>query len=374
MYFHIPFCRRKCPYCDFHSLASPRPPTKEYVEALIRDLYRWQVRTASRPVTSIFFGGGTPSLLEPELVSHLLESVRALWRVQQTCEITLEANPDSVSAEALHGWRAAGINRLSLGVQALNEARLRQLGRLHDAHKAEEAIVAAREAGFDNLNLDVMLATPGQRLDSWKKELRRLLAWRPEHLSAYVMSVEEGTPWHAQWQRGQRVMPGERQQLRLMQALWEMLDEAGYIHYEISNWARPGRCCRHNLLIWEFGDYLGIGSGAHGKVTLADGRVVRSEGVREVSRYLEGTGPGWTEEVVAPEVLAQECLLMGLRTRRGLRRSLYGALGGVDRLKVAQEMEEAGLLRIRPTRWQLTRQGILVADSVMTMLLQSFDF
>ena len=265
LYLHIPFCLRKCPYCDFfstdqHTLAD----LENYTGMLQRHL---ELAAATRiwqgPLTSVFFGGGTPSLLSPIQVARILKSAETCFGFAEDIEISLEANPGTVTLSSLTGYRAAGVNRISLGIQSLSAARLKQLGRIHSSEDAIKAIRLARQAGFNNLSCDLIFALPGQSLADLQKDLERLLELHPEHLSCYGLTVEEGTPYHAQLTGGTLILPDDTVYAEHFMALHHYLTARGYEHYEISNYARPGRQCRHNLGYWRRQASLGIGAGAH---------------------------------------------------------------------------------------------------------------
>ncbi len=276
LYIHIPWCARKCPYCDFNSHAQPdKLPETAYIDALIRDLEHDLPRVWGRRVTSIFMGGGTPSLFSPEALDKLLCAVRARLTVNPDAEITLEANPGSSEYAKFKEFRAVGINRLSIGVQSFNEDMLRRLGRIHGRREAIAAAEAAHAAGFDNFNLDLMYGLPEQVLPQALDDLNTALALEPTHLSHYQLTLEPNTWFH----RHPPALPDDDVSFEMQGQCQERLAERGFPHYEVSAYAQPGRACRHNVNYWEFGDYLGIGAGAHSKITaVQDARMPRTQG------------------------------------------------------------------------------------------------
>ncbi|MBF0285199.1 MAG: radical SAM family heme chaperone HemW [Magnetococcales bacterium] len=379
LYLHTPFCQRKCPYCDFGSQAFARIPEAAYAAAVGRELEVWrETLRDSRPLSSIFFGGGTPSLLAPETVAGWLDLIRRLWPLQPGCEITLEANPESATWDRLAGYRAAGVNRLSLGAQSLDKARLAGLERPHDVVGILRAVEAARRGGFSSIGLDLIYATPGQRWKGWRRELEAALALEPDHLSCYQLTVEEGTPLAARQGRGTftPLKPGRQAQLFQRTRAW--LARRGFPPYEISNFAPPGRERRHNDLIWRYGDYLGVGAAAHGKWTVCGGARVeirRSANHRRVEDYLQamarGEPPGerWR---VAPEEAAAECVILGLRRAAGMDRAEYARWVGGDLLsrrgEEARRLREVGWLEWNEARIWIPEAGMVRADGIIARL------
>jgi putative oxygen-independent coproporphyrinogen III oxidase len=284
LYVHIPWCVRKCPYCDFNSHeARAKIPEQEYIDALLRDLEQDLPRVWGRIVHSIFIGGGTPSLFSPEAIDRLLSGIRARLPLDQNIEITLEANPGTVELERFKGFRAAGINRLSIGIQSFDEEKLKALGRIHGREEALRAAEAARAAGFDNFNLDLMFGLPGQTVEQALADMRTAMALRPTHLSAYQLTIEPNTLFHAR----PPTLPDDDITWEMQNQLQAELAAADYRQYEVSAYAQPGYECRHNLNYWKFGDYLGIGAGAHAKITAAGD----AQGCASVAR---GGTPGAT--------------------------------------------------------------------------------
>lgn len=401
LYLHIPFCRRKCPYCDFQSCAPKTLPEQPYLEAVGRELAlrRQQWADDNRPLHAIFIGGGTPSLLKAATIAGFLERILALWPVATPCEITLEANPESATLEKMRDWRKMGINRLSLGIQALDTVRLQFLERPHDLPSGRRAIRHARQAGFDNLNLDLIYATPGHTPETWGKELAEAMTWEPQHLSCYQLSIEPGTPFFRRSQEPSWSPVGETLETRLFQQTWETLEQGGWSAYETSNFARSTSApsvpwppeawgaeetafaCRHNRNYWSFGDYFGIGCGAHGKFS----SLATDDGALRVQRSLNPNTPeayraalaqndpplGYTH--LSPSEAGQECLLMGLRHDGGVQRALYQRLTGTDLVHARAEslahLTDAGFLTIDSERVRLTRKGTPLADAITLALL-----
>ena len=320
LYIHWPFCLAKCPYCDFNSHVRDRIPAERFGAALIRELETEAATLSRRPLGSIFFGGGTPSLMPPALVARLIERAFALFEPVDGIEITLEANPTSVEAARLRGFREAGVNRCSLGVQALDDAALRVLGRQHSAADAIAGLELAR-AVFPRLSFDLIYARPGQSEAAWRAELGRALALAADHLSLYQLTIEPGTRYEALARRGEIVLPDDETAFALYEATAEEAARFGLLPYEVSNYARPGAESRHNLAYWRYADYAGIGPGAHGRVA-RDGALWAVRRHRSPERWVEAvetTGDGTeASEAVGLQERAREMLLMGLRLATGV--------------------------------------------------------
>jgi oxygen-independent coproporphyrinogen-3 oxidase len=358
LYIHLPWCVRKCPYCDFNSHALREDlPEQRYVDALIADLEHDLPMIWGRPVISVFLGGGTPSLFSAESIGRLLDGVRSRVMLHPGAEITMETNPGTVEHAPLEGYRDAGVNRLSLGVQSFDDGLLRRIGRIHGSAEARSAAERAHEAGFEHLNIDLMYALPGQSLAQAMKDLEVAIALDPDHLSHYQLTIEPNTLFHNQPPR----LPDDELAWSMQDGAVDRLTDAGYQHYEISAWARPGGECRHNLNYWQFGDYLGIGAGAHGKVThAAENRVWRYWKQRHPSRYLATAG---TAECVGERHpldaadLRFEFALNAFRLSDGVPETWYAARTGqaldVDDGAWHQALERGWLERqdgrIRPT-------------------------
>ena len=321
VYIHWPFCRSKCPYCDFNSHVRDGADEARWTRALIQDLEHQAELTAGRAVGSVFFGGGTPSLMPPATVGKLLDEVRSHWAVPPDVEITIEANPNSAEADRFRAFAAAGVNRLSLGVQALDPAALRLLGRAHDREEAIAAIEHARTT-FPRFSFDLIYARPGQSLAAWRQELDEALTLVGDHLSVYQLTVEASTAFATMKRRGELVVPAEEDAAALFETTQDRLAARGLPAYEISNHARPGAECRHNLAYWRYQDYVGVGPGAHGRLTIDDVKHATRQ-ARMPERWLaavEKRGTG-TEEMapIDRDSAVEEMLMMGLRLTEVLR-------------------------------------------------------
>jgi oxygen-independent coproporphyrinogen-3 oxidase len=350
LYIHIPWCVRKCPYCDFNSHEQRNAlPEQAYLGALFRDIENHLPAVWGRRIISVFIGGGTPSLFSPESIDALLSGVRARLALEPDAEITLEANPGTVEAARFRGFREAGVNRISIGVQSFDDAMLAALGRIHSAAEARRAIECALES-FDNVNLDLMYALPGQSSQMARQDMAQAVASGAGHISAYQLTVEPNTLFYRQRPR----LPEHDTAADMQLAAEQALAEAGYEQYETSAFARPGRRCRHNLNYWQFGDYLGIGAGAHGKLSFPD-RVTRHERTKQPRDYIEKGG--FSERTVDPADLPFEFMLNALRLVDGFDVRLFVERTGLPLTLVEHQLsgaEERGLLerdwkRIRPT-------------------------
>ena len=321
IYVHWPFCKSKCPYCDFNSHVRERVDHDRWRAGLLRELDHYADLTAGRTVTSIFFGGGTPSLMEPATVGAIIDRVAQRWQVADGLEVTLEANPTSVEADKFRAFRSAGINRVSLGIQALDDASLKFLGRQHNAAEATGAIELAAKT-FDRFSFDLIYARPGQTVAAWQAELARALDYAVGHLSVYQLTIEEGTAFYPLHARGELVLPDEELAGDLYEATQSQLTAAGLPAYEISNHARPGEESRHNLTYWRYGDYVGIGPGAHGRLTL-HGEKFATRAHRAPEIWLErverdGHGAA-APDPIDRDARGTELLMMGLRLSEGVR-------------------------------------------------------
>jgi oxygen-independent coproporphyrinogen-3 oxidase len=364
VYIHWPFCRSLCPYCDFNSHVRESVDQGRWRRALIAELEHYAESAPGREVTSVFFGGGTPSLMAPETVGALIERVGALWRLAPEAEITLEANPTSVEAGKFAGFQAAGVTRVSLGVQSFDDAALAVLGRRHSAAEAVGALDLARRH-FQHVSFDLIYARPDQTAAAWRRELARALAEAPSHLSAYQLTIEPGTVFHGAARRGELVVPEEAPAAELYEATQEVLEHAGLPAYEISNHARPGAACRHNLTTWRCGDYLGVGPGAHGRLTLgAEKLATRQHRAPEAwLERVEAAGHGTRERRrIDPGERLSEMLLLGLRLTEGVSRAAFRREAGAEpeqalgerRLKV---LAEAGYLELDRAGLRATAAG-----------------
>lgn len=370
LYVHLPWCTRKCPYCDFNSHQSAdEPPFEAYVDALLDDLALDLPWVQGRECQTIFIGGGTPSLFPGVAIRRLLAGVRERLPLATDAEITLEANPGSAEAARFAAYREAGVNRLSIGVQSFDDGRLAALGRIHDSAAAREAVVAARAAGFTNINLDLMHGLPGQDPDAAAQDLATAIAQGVPHLSWYQLTIEPNTVFHSR----PPVLPVEDELAGIQQQGEEQLAQARYAQYEVSAFARQGHRCRHNLNYWGFGDYLGIGAGAHGKITIpGEGRVVRSRRSRVPKDYLVAV-PAARRDVSAVEAgeLPLEFLMNALRLCEGVPAEDFEARTGVALASLDAELSALrakGLLVADANRLCTTPTGFRFLDSVLSAL------
>ncbi|HEY1798371.1 MAG TPA: radical SAM family heme chaperone HemW [Stellaceae bacterium] len=369
IYIHWPFCRSKCPYCDFNSHVRERIDESGWTRALLADLDRQASLVPDREVMSIFFGGGTPSLMPPETVAALIGRVKTHWPVAANLEITLEANPNSAEAERFAGFAGAGVNRLSLGVQALDPEALKFLGRAHNADEARAAIALAR-AHFPRYSFDLIYARPGQSLGAWQKELDEALALAGTHLSLYQLTIEPGTQFATRAARGDIAMPDDDLAARFFEATQDRLVAAGLPAYEISNHARPGAECRHNLVYWRYEDYLGIGPGAHGRVTTATGRLA-TQHRRAPEAWLDA--PVLETTLIPAETALEEMLMMGLRLAEGVPRARIEAIAGrnVETLfgSALARLVDGRFVTLDDQRLVATAEGRQRLNSVLAALL-----
>jgi putative oxygen-independent coproporphyrinogen III oxidase len=365
LYAHIPWCVRKCPYCDFNSHERSGPlPEEEYVARLLADLEGLLPSVWGRRLTSVFIGGGTPSLFSPRAIDTLLVGIRARLTLEPGAEVTLEANPGTVEAARFRGFRDAGVTRISLGVQSFDDRMLRALGRIHSAEEARRAINAAL-AAFDNVNLDLMYALPGQDLSILSSDVKQALACGVQHISAYQLTLEPNTVF---WSKPPE-LPEHDAAADMQLAVEEALAAAGYAHYETSAFARPGRRCRHNLNYWEFGDYLGIGAGAHGKVSFPD-RITRHERAKQPAEYLKGSPA--QEKIVPPADLPFEFMLNALRLVEGFPGYLLEERTGVPLMTIEKELKEAEAKGLLERDWQRIRpsaRGRLFLNELLAWFL-----
>lgn len=372
VYVHWPFCLSKCPYCDFNSHVSDGVSQVQWARALITDLAHYAADTEGRTVTSIFFGGGTPSLMAPETVDAVIGSVKSFWPTAPNLEISLEANPTSVEIKTFANLKDAGINRLSIGIQAFNDADLRALGRQHSAQDAKAALDQARDV-FQEYSFDLIYARPGQAIDAWRKELVDALTFAGTHLSFYQLTIESGTPFHRDGIQAANPDVGAA----LYQTTLEVLSNAGLPDYEISNHARPGHECRHNLSIWQGWDYVGVGPGAHGRIAVSGG----SQGTHQIhnpERWLEaietrGHGVAKRRDLSRQD-RAAERIMMGLRLRAGINRPRFRAQTGQDVMaflkdSVLSASIAEGYVTLDDATLAATDEGRLRLNSLLAALL-----
>lgn len=378
LYIHWPFCAAKCPYCDFNSHVRERIDEARFAVALRRELAQEAARVGRRPLASIFFGGGTPSLMSPDTVAALIADARALFDAMPDIEITLEANPTSVEISRLRGFRDAGVNRASLGVQSLEEEALRFLGRRHDAAEAITALEAARKI-FPRLSFDLIYARPGQAESAWRAELKRALALAADHLSLYQLTIEPGTQFATAHARGDFALPEGDDAARLYHATAEEAARFDLRTYEVSNYAKPGAESRHNLAYWRYGDYLGIGPGAHQRLLL-DGSMVatrRHRAPEEWAARVERDGhAAVAQETLTPQDRAREALLMGLRLTEGVDPARIAARAGlpfeqaIDPVMLMALLDEDYLAWTEDGRLRATAEGIVRLDAILPLLLR----
>ncbi len=373
VYIHWPFCLSKCPYCDFNSHVRHTPIDEErYVRAFAREIETTAARTPGREVTSIFLGGGTPSLMKPQTVGGILDAIGRHWRVAPDVEVTLEANPTSVEATRFHGYRAAGVNRVSLGVQALDDASLKALGRLHTAREALDAVAIARGA-FDRYSFDLIYARPDQTPQMWADELKLAISEAAEHLSLYQLTIEEGTPFFGLHAAGKLKTPDEPTARALYDVTQDVCAQLGLPAYEISNHARPGAECKHNLVYWRGQEYAGIGPGAHARLDIDGFRHALATERRPEAWLMrvEANGHGvTTDDLLNSEERADEFLLMGLRLAEGIDPRRYAALSGrqLDPGRITILREEGAITIDANGRLRVTRSGFPVLDAVVADL------
>jgi putative oxygen-independent coproporphyrinogen III oxidase len=372
LYVHMPWCVRKCPYCDFNSHVAPeRIPQQEYVAALLDDLEQDLPLVANRAITSIFFGGGTPSLFTPDAIGDLLSGVRAQIPFDSDIEITLEANPGTIEHGRFAGYQAAGITRVSLGAQTFDEQRLRVLGRIHSARDIHRAVDELVLAGLTNFNIDLMYALPGQHLEEAVADLRTAIALNPTHVSHYQLTLEPGTVFYHR----PPLLPDQDASWDMQVACQAVLASHGFAQYEVSAYARAGRECRHNLNYWHFGDYIGIGAGAHGKMSDArNGQVIRTVRHRQPREYLRQSGVGRLSErrIVATDELPLEFMLNALRLTHGFSMQEFESRTGMTHDSVAAGLDIArnkGLLAQAGDQWQPTELGRRFLNDVQELFL-----
>ena len=376
LYLHWPFCRSKCPYCDFNSHVRERIDQGRWRQALLAELDHYAAETPGRRLASIFFGGGTPSLMEPATAGALIERAARHWSVAPDLEITLEANPTSAEAANFAALASAGVNRLSLGIQALEDPALRFLGRGHSASEALAALDLARRH-FPRFSFDLIYARPGQTEADWAAELERALALAGEHLSVYQLTIEENTAFAGAWRRGEFALPPEETAALLYEITQDRLSAAGLPAYEISNHARPGAECRHNLIYWQGGDYIGVGPGAHGRLTLAGERhATRQHRAPEAwLQAVEAEGHATRERrPLGLEERRDELLMMGLRLSAGIGRARFKAVVGreIEETLAPSRMVplvEAGFLELDQLGLRATAEGRQRLDALLPRLL-----
>ncbi len=383
LYLHVPFCTVKCAYCDFNSYAGMEDSIPSWEAALRDELRRWSSHVAGRPVPTVFIGGGTPSLLPSESIDRIMQTIHELFLLSPDAEVTMEANPESVSLDRLRAYRESGVNRLSLGVQSLDAAELVFLDRIHSADRAEEAFGAARQAGFDNVSLDLIFDLPGQSSPSWERTLERVIAWQPDHLSCYSLIVEEGTPLALQVAARRVAEPDPDLVAELAAETEQRLGANNFEQYEISNYAREdtdgGKECRHNLVYWTHGEYIGAGPGAHGFVDGIRYSVERSP--LRYARLLSGpdgqhglpTPAAVSAEQITPEIAALDTFIMGMRLNAGIDTETFArryptAWDGFQEA-LAWGQRESLIVRAQG-RLRLTTRGRRLANELFVRIME----
>ncbi|MCW3781464.1 radical SAM family heme chaperone HemW [Defluviimonas salinarum] len=373
LYLHWPFCASKCPYCDFNSHVAAEIDQERWKRAYLSEIERVGRETEGRILNTVFFGGGTPSLMAPELVAAILDKVRATWRMANDLEVTLEANPGSVEAGRFRGYAEAGVNRISMGIQALNDVDLKRLGRLHSVTEARAAFDVARDV-FARVSFDLIYARQDQNLRAWETELGEAMAMAVDHLSLYQLTIEDGTAFGARHTAGGlKGLPEDDLSADMYLKTQDILGPSGMPAYEVSNHARDGAESRHNLIYWRYGDYAGIGPGAHGRLTLK-GQRFATETPLAPSRWLqqvEATGHGESpREAISEADQAGEYLMMALRLAEGMDMNRYAQLAGVGLDEIAVDrLEELGMLRRDSTRIAATAAGRAVLNAVIRELM-----
>ena len=376
LYIHIPFCIRKCAYCDFLSFASAEEEKKRYVKALLEEIYGAEERG---DVVTIFFGGGTPSILAGQEILRIMDVVREKYSVARDAEITLEANPGTLTKEKLEAWKEAGVNRLSIGLQSAENEELKVLGRIHTWEEFLEGYQMARNVGFQNINVDLMSALPGQSGRTWRETLGKVAELNPEHISAYSLMVEEGTPFYEKYagdvsrrEKGMECefLPSEEEERRMYEDTEKILRKNGYRRYEISNYAREGYECRHNCGYWQRVNYRGFGLGASSLIN-----EVRFRNTADLNKYLAHDFARREEEILSVQAQMEEFMFLGLRLMRGISTATFETYVGrsYDRVygEVSRRLEEKGLLSRKGDRVFLTDRGIDVSNCVLAEFLLS---
>lgn len=372
LYVHIPFCLQKCQYCDFLSFSATKEERQQYVQALLREIAAWKEAGPMRTV-SLFIGGGTPSLLENELLNRILEALHDTFEFAPGCEQTLEANPGTVTAEKAKNWKQKGINRISMGVQSMDDALLKRLGRIHDSRQVRESWQILREAGLDNLSFDLMMGLPEQKPGQWEDTLQQALQMQPRHLSCYSLILEEGTPFYEQ--AGTLELPDEDEERAMYHNTQQILEEAGWIQYEISNFSQPGFESRHNTGYWRRAPYIGMGLGAASLLP----EQIRCTNTGNLQQYLQGSGNLQTirveEQVLTRTDQMEEFMFLGLRCTQGVQKEEFARYFGCSMesvyLSILEKHRKDGLLEEQDGWVRLTKRGMDLANCVMADFLLS---
>ncbi len=375
LYVHWPFCRAKCPYCDFNSHVAESIQHESWRDAYLTELAHFSEKLKGRKLVSIFFGGGTPSLMQPETVAAVIEAAGKHFPFEPDIEITLEANPTSAEAQKFKAFKAAGVNRLSMGIQALNDADLKFLGREHSSAEALKALEMAGSV-WSNFSFDLIYARPHQTVPAWEAELKKALAFGTPHLSLYQLTIEKGTPFYAAYQQKKFELPDDETAAALYEKTTEMAAQAGLFDYEVSNYAKPNFESRHNLAYWQYGEYLGIGPGAHSRLKSASGRraVMMRHSPQAWLDEVAQSGCGiQSDEVVQGEELFSEALMMGLRLKEGMNEkellTLAGASAAAFKVKI-EDYIKLGMLERQAENIRTTTRGRLVLNSLLAKLTE----
>ena len=372
LYIHWPFCEAKCPYCDFNSHVSRTIDQRAWRDAYLAELERGAAETEGRVLNAVFFGGGTPSLMDPDVVADVIAAIRRLWPTANDLEITLEANPGSVEADRFAAFRQAGVNRISMGIQALNDADLKRLGRIHTVDEGLAAFDIARNT-FERVSFDLIYGRQNQSLPDWQTELKQALSLAIDHMSLYQLTIEQGTAFGDRYAVGKlRGLPSDDLGADMYAATQDICGEMGMPSYEVSNHARDGAQSRHNLIYWRYGDYLGIGPGAHGRLT-QNGNRFATECYSNPKRWLDAVASGATEkprELLTTEDQGSEFLMMGLRLKEGVDLCRYEALSGAPlSTKKITQMQDIGMISRDKDQLYVTDQGFMVLNAILAELL-----
>ncbi|MEL6376430.1 MAG: radical SAM family heme chaperone HemW [Pseudomonadota bacterium] len=374
VYIHWPFCEAKCPYCDFNSYARKNINQNQWLDGYLKEIDRYAELLPNRAINSVFFGGGTPSLMDPAIVEKMISSILSHWSASNDIEITLEANPTSVEADKFNAYADAGVNRISMGVQALNDRDLKRLGRTHSVKEAKQAFDIARRS-FNRVSFDLIYARQSQTLKDWQKELRQALDMAVDHLSLYQLTIEQGTAFGDRYKRGKLPdLPDDDDAADMYQVTQDICAEAGLDAYEVSNYAKQGAQSRHNLIYWQYGDYVGIGPGAHGRVTLA-GQRYATDTWKSPEKWLASAKQGNGDKhktAIAPLDQAAEYLMMGLRIAEGIDLSRYAGLAGepLDNEAITY-LKDINMIELRENRLTASENGRPVLNSLIQELLPS---
>ena len=373
LYLHFPFCRQKCRYCDFHSAAGREDWMQPYAAALCAEVRRVCPALKGVTIDTVYMGGGTPTLFAHGAIGQVLSACRESFSVAPDAEVSIEANPATVDAQSLAGLREAGVNRLSIGAQSFSDALLKILGRIHESRDIRSAVMSAVKAGFTDISIDLIYGIPGQGIEDWEDTLREALTLPIAHLSAYALKIEKGTPFYMLRQAGELVLPGEDTELAMQDTAIDMLSAAGFARYEVSNYARPGHLCRHNLHYWQYGEYLALGSGACGRLGS-----VRYTGTEDVAAYIDaaqGGLPAFSQrEILSPGTQVREAIMMGLRLTEGIAYGDFQARFGIDLMEqygeAIRHLCESGLGVSGDTGLRLTKRGMDLQNQALLLFME----